>query len=219
MPAGFLAIMASLLPIIDDILPMILPSSVSITKSIDIIPPIPPVITTANGGSHRVRVYSRDAVVNKLDKVCSTGTTLDLILLLWLLWLLLQQGLFAPWIAVYRENIVTISDNHGKTVLILSPTSYSTIRHYGEQDAIIYVALGRGVLLTASKDEEDSEPERHELSQGDFAAVPAWTEHQVLNESAEQDTHWVIIRSGSHPVEVHLKGWGRGKAEYPPSRA
>ncbi|CCC13824.1 unnamed protein product [Sordaria macrospora k-hell] len=168
--------MASLLPIIDDILPMILPSSVSITKSIDIIPPIPPVITTANGGSHRVRVYSRDAVVNKLDKVCST-------------------------------------------VLILSPTSYSTIRHYGEQDAIIYVALGRGVLLTASKDEEDSEPERHELSQGDFAAVPAWTEHQVLNESAEQDTHWVIIRSGSHPVEVHLKGWGRGKAEYPPSRA
>ncbi|EGO55159.1 hypothetical protein NEUTE1DRAFT_46688 [Neurospora tetrasperma FGSC 2508] len=171
--------MASLLPIIDDILPMILPSSVSVTRKSDIIPPIPPVIptTTADGekGSHRVRVYSRDAVVNKLDKVCST-------------------------------------------VLILSPDSYSTVRHHGEQDAIIYVASGNGVLLTAPKD-EGGEPERHELGQGDFAAVPAWTEYQALNESAEQDTHWVIIRSGSHPVEVHLKGWGRGKAEYPPSRA
>ncbi|KAK3347548.1 RmlC-like cupin domain-containing protein [Neurospora tetraspora] len=169
--------MASLLPIIDDILPMILPSSISVTRKTDIIPPIPPVIGTADGKSHRVRVYSRDAVVNKLDKVCST-------------------------------------------VLILSPNSYSTVRHYGEQDAIIYVASGSGVLLTAPKDEvEGSEPERHELGQGDFAAVPAWTEHQVLNESAEQDAHWVIIRSGGHPVEVHLKGWGRGKAEYPPSRA
>lgn len=169
--------MASLLPIIDDILPMILPSSVSVTKKTDIIPPIHPIIPNAdgNGGFHRVRVYSRDAVVGKLDKICSS-------------------------------------------VLVLSPNSYSTIRHYGEQDAIIYVALGSGALLTASS-KDDEEPERHELSQGDFAAVPAWTEHQVLNESTDQDAHWVIIRNGSHPVEVHLKGWGRGKAEYPPSRA
>ncbi|KAK3388618.1 RmlC-like cupin domain-containing protein [Sordaria brevicollis] len=172
--------MASLLPIIDDILPMILPTSVSITKKTDIIPLVPPMVPNADGtpGTHRVRVYSRDAVVGRLDKICST-------------------------------------------VLVLSPNTYSTIRHYGEQDAILYVALGSGVLLTASssKEKDEDDPERHELGQGDFAAVPAWTEHQVLNESTDQDAHWVIIRSGGHPVEVHLKGWGRGKAEYPPSRA
>lgn len=69
------AIMASLLPIIDDILPMILPSSVSVTKKTDIIPLIPPMVPNADGtsGSHRVRVYSRDAVVGKLDKICSSG--------------------------------------------------------------------------------------------------------------------------------------------------
>lgn len=77
MPGLFMTIMASILPIIDDILPMILPSSVSITKSIDIIPPIPPVVPNTDGsGTHRVRVYSRDAVVNKVDKLCSSGMLL-----------------------------------------------------------------------------------------------------------------------------------------------
>lgn len=74
------------------------------------------------------------------------------------------------------------------------------------EDAIIYVASGKGLLLTSPKDEE-SDPERHELTQGDFVFIPAWTEHQALNE-AEGDMVWVIIRSGSQPVEVSLTDWG-----------
>jgi uncharacterized RmlC-like cupin family protein len=80
------------------------------------------------------------------------------------------------------------------------------------EDAIIYVASGKGVLLSSPNDEdEDEKPERYDLEQGDFACVPAWTEHQALNES-EEDLLWVIIRSGSQPVEVNLTDWGGPEA-------
>jgi uncharacterized RmlC-like cupin family protein len=74
-------------------------------------------------------------------------------------------------------------------------------------DAIIYVASGKGTLLTSPRGEEP-EPERHELVQGDFAFVPCWTEHQALNESDDEDMVWVITRGGSRPVEVTLMDWG-----------
>jgi uncharacterized RmlC-like cupin family protein len=49
---------------------------------------------------------------------------------------------------------------------------------------------------------------RHPLSQGDFAFIPAWTEHQAVNESDHVDLVWVVVRSGPHPVEVSLTDWG-----------
>lgn len=74
------------------------------------------------------------------------------------------------------------------------------------QETILYAASGKGVLLSHPKDEGDV-PERHELEQGDFAFIPAWTEHQAVNES-EVDFHLVVIRSGPQPVEVNLTDWG-----------
>ena len=66
--------MASLLPIIQEILPMILPTSISVTKASEI---LPPTLSTAEGNPDDawagVRVLSRDAVVNKTDKMCVTG--------------------------------------------------------------------------------------------------------------------------------------------------
>ncbi|KAK1830134.1 RmlC-like cupin domain-containing protein [Podospora conica] len=175
--------MASLIPIIQEILPMILPSSISVTKASDIFPPAPP---PAEGGtsdtSDGVRVLSRDAVVNKTDKMCVT-------------------------------------------VLILKPSSSTTIRHNGEQDAIIYATSGTGTLLSSPPDNllppssptsqtstttssSSEKPERHVLSQGDFAVIPAWTEHQIVNESDTAELHWIVTRSGPSPVEVNLTGWG-----------
>jgi hypothetical protein len=69
--------MASLLPLIQDILPMILPSSIHITKASEILPPS--VLTSEATGTDAVeghaepRVVSRDAIVNKTDKMCATG--------------------------------------------------------------------------------------------------------------------------------------------------
>jgi oxalate decarboxylase/phosphoglucose isomerase-like protein (cupin superfamily) len=74
------------------------------------------------------------------------------------------------------------------------------------QETIIYTVSGQGSLLSQPKG-DDEEPERHELGPGDFAFIPAWTEHQAVNES-DSDFHLVIIRSGGSPVEVDLTGWG-----------
>lgn len=74
------------------------------------------------------------------------------------------------------------------------------------EDAIIFAASGNGILLT-SPDDDGLEPKRHELNKGDFAFIPAWTEHQAVNRSEDEDLMWVVIRTGSSPVEVALTGW------------
>ncbi|KUI55845.1 hypothetical protein VP1G_03181 [Cytospora mali] len=91
-------------------------------------------------------------------------------------------------------------------------------------DAIIYATSGHGVLLISpsldpvkaikadikgeAPTREEEQPRRHELSPGDFAFVPAWTEHQVINEGDVGDVVWVVTRSGGEPVQVDLVGWG-----------
>ncbi|KAL2255476.1 hypothetical protein VTK26DRAFT_3270 [Humicola hyalothermophila] len=154
--------MASLLPILQDILPMILPASVTVSKAADILPAhSQPTNGNGEDGS-RVRIISRPAIVNQTDNLCAS-------------------------------------------VLIVKPRCASSIRHHGEQETIIYVASGEGVLLSQPKGDDD--PERHPLEQGDFAFVPSWTEHQLVNDS-DVDFHLVIIRSGGKPIEVALKDWG-----------
>ncbi|KAK3939997.1 RmlC-like cupin domain-containing protein [Diplogelasinospora grovesii] len=177
-----LAKMASLLPLIQDILPMIMPSSISVAKAADIVPPTSSPASQneqqQNGeapgaGAGGVRVLSRNAVVGKTDKMCAS-------------------------------------------VLVVKPKSASAIHHNGEQDAIVYAVSGKGALLSSPKDEGE-DPVRFEIDQGDFAFIPAWTEHQAVNESEEEDMRWVVIRSGSHPVEVSLTDWAgpQAKADSP----
>jgi uncharacterized RmlC-like cupin family protein len=48
------------------------------------------------------------------------------------------------------------------------------------------------------------------LAPGDFALIPAWTEHQEVNDGDEEVT-WIITRSGGTPVVVNLEGWGLGE--------
>ena len=69
-------------------------------------------------------------------------------------------------------------------------------------ETIIYAASGKGILVTNKSDRL----QRHELSAGDFAFVPPWTEHQELNET-DEDVVWILIRSGPEPVVVWLEGW------------
>lgn len=54
----------------------------------------------------------------------------------------------------------------------------------------------------------EERPQRHELNSGDSVFVPAWTEHQVCNEAAENDAIWILIQSGSRPVGANLTDWG-----------
>lgn len=92
------------------------------------------------------------------------------------------------------------------------------------RDTIIFAAHGQGVLLTSpavdavralradikgeqlTRDEE--RPRRLDLSPGDFAFIPAWTEHQVVNERQDDHIRWVVLRSGGKPLQVDLSTWG-----------
>jgi uncharacterized RmlC-like cupin family protein len=81
------------------------------------------------------------------------------------------------------------------------------MRALNDIETIIYTVSGNGALLSQPKGDEE-QPERHELGPGDFAFVPAWTEHQAVNESEAEDLHLVVIQSGGQPVEVNLTDWG-----------
>lgn len=58
---------------------------------------------------------------------------------------------------------------------------------------------------------EEDQPCRFELGPGDCAFIPAWTEHQIVNESSESDVSWVLFRGGGEPLQVDLDGWGGGR--------
>ena len=68
-------------------------------------------------------------------------------------------------------------------------------------DTIIYAVSGTGILVTNNGDETGAK--RQELTAGDFAMVPSWTEHQEVNDT-DEDFVWILIRSGPSPVVVYL---------------
>ncbi|KDN60410.1 putative cupin domain-containing protein [Colletotrichum sublineola] len=133
--------MASFIPLINDLLPMIIPSSVSVTKASTLRP--------SDATRQPSSANEADAVVSKSDKLCAS-------------------------------------------------------------DTIVYMASGTGLLLVSPGAGQNVK--RHEMSTGDFAFIPSWTEHQMLNES-DDDAVWVITRSGSHPVKVGLTDWGGDEAK------
>ncbi|KAI7781113.1 hypothetical protein LA080_015233 [Diaporthe eres] len=125
---------------------------------------------------------------------------------------------------VFRRDAITgVTDKMCATV---EPRSASAVHHHGEQ---VYVTSGHGVLLTSpavdavrairadikgeAPTREEEQPRRHELSPGDFAFIPAWTEHQVVNEADEGNIVWVLVQSGGERVQVDLKGWGGETAQ------
>ncbi|KAK7416803.1 hypothetical protein QQX98_004996 [Neonectria punicea] len=145
--------MASFMPFISEILPMIMPSLTLVIRGKQLEPSHP----TVEGP-----VIQREAVVDKCDKMCAS-------------------------------------------VLTTRPKSSSTIRHNSEQDAIVYAVSGYGTLVVNEGMAMDLK--KHELSPGDFAFIPAWTEHQVKNET-DQDLVWIIIQGGRSPIGADLADWG-----------
>ena len=85
--------------------------------------------------------------------------------------------------------------------MIAKPHSVSGIHHHGEQDTIVYALRGRGTIVS-----EDGK-KRQVLSAGDFALIPAFAEHQEVNDGDEEVT-WIITRSGRTPVVENLERWG-----------
>ncbi|KAI0410127.1 RmlC-like cupin domain-containing protein [Xylaria palmicola] len=146
--------MSSIFSLLPDILPMILPSAITVVKATD--------LETQREKSKDSPMIRQGAIIGKSDRMCAT-------------------------------------------VMRAKPHCSSAVHHHGEQETIIYAASGKGVLVTNTGGGED-QLKRHELSAGDFAFIPPWTEHQELNET-EEDVVWILIRSGPEPVVVYLTGW------------
>lgn len=69
-----------------------------------------------------------------------------------------------------------------------------------DQDTIIFASSGHGSLVL------EGGSKRQDLAPGDFAFIPAGTEHQEVNDSDEEVT-WVVMRTGKTPATVNLEGW------------
>ncbi|KAI0198565.1 RmlC-like cupin domain-containing protein [Astrocystis sublimbata] len=129
---------------------------------------------------------------------------------------------------IRQGAIIGKSDRMCATILRAKPHCSSAVHHHGEQggltchisiwelllignygaETIIYAASGKGILVTNT----DDKVTRHELSAGDFAFIPPWTEHQEINET-DEDVVWILIRSGPEPQVSYLTGWDGDQAK------
>ncbi|KAL1882138.1 hypothetical protein Daus18300_000623 [Diaporthe australafricana] len=236
--------MASLLPLLHDLLPMIMPSEVHISHDRD----LTPIFERAEGPPYHQRQRT-DARENKRQSGLSAhddqasflvgsdqGRSCEPIQLLDREENSAGQptpGLIsapcqptpraqASGPRVFRKDaMLGVSDKMCATVLTVEPRSASGVHHH---DTIIYATRGCGVLLISpaldpvrairadikgeAPTREEEQPRRHELSPGDFAFIPAWTEHQIVNEADEGDIVWVLVQSGGERLQVDLNGWG-----------
>ncbi len=71
------------------------------------------------------------------------------------------------------------------------PHTASAVHHHGSQDTIVYAVSGHGSLVTSSNDSDGDT--RHDLKPGDWALIPAYREHQEVNDG-EDEAVWVSGR-------------------------
>ncbi|KAI1821611.1 RmlC-like cupin domain-containing protein [Xylaria intraflava] len=146
--------MSSIFSLLPDILPILLPSAITVIKGAD--------LEARRQKSKDAPTIRQGVIVGKSEKMCAT-------------------------------------------MLRVKPHCTSAVHHNGEQETIIYAASGTGVLVTNTGGGEEH-LRRYELSAGDFAIVPPWTEHQEVNETDEEIV-WVLVRTGPEPTTVYLTGW------------
>jgi len=97
--------------------------------------------------------------------------------------------------------IANMSDKLNSNIMTAEPHTASDVHHHGDEDTIVYGRAGHGsIVFNGGKD-------RVNINPGDFALIPAWVEHQEVNDGEEQ-VIFVIVRSGRTPVVVNLEGWG-----------
>ena len=101
-----------------------------------------------------------------------------------------------------RQNaLVDRCDGLCATRMLARARSASAVHHHGAQDTVVYAVSGRGSVVS------EGGAKRVDLEPGDYALIPAYMEHQEVNDG-DEDVVWVIVRSGRIPDVVNLTGWG-----------
>ncbi|CAC9892195.1 RmlC-like cupin [Aureobasidium pullulans] len=101
-----------------------------------------------------------------------------------------------------RKPAITGLASICSSIMLAEPHSASAVHHHGAQDTIVYAVRGQGAVVS------EGGKKRQVLKQGDFALIPAYQEHQEVNDGNEE-VEWVIVRSGAEPDVVNLEGWGK----------
>ncbi|OAP55587.1 hypothetical protein AYL99_10560 [Fonsecaea erecta] len=111
---------------------------------------------------------------------------------------------------IRQSAIVELSPSICGTLMRAQPHSASAVHHHGSQDTIVYAVSGYGSLVSSSGKGKDGPfgDVRQDLKPGDWALIPAYREHQEVNDGDEEAV-WVIVRApGGVPIVENLSGWG-----------
>ncbi|KAK7942995.1 RmlC-like cupin [Apiospora aurea] len=101
-----------------------------------------------------------------------------------------------------RQNAISnLCDGICALRMIAEPHGSSPVHHHGAQDTIVVALSGHGSVVY------EEGHKRVDLQPGDFCLIPAWAEHQEVNDG-DEDAAWGIFRSGRTPEVVNLTGWG-----------
>ncbi|KAK3058049.1 hypothetical protein LTR09_001126 [Extremus antarcticus] len=77
------------------------------------------------------------------------------------------------------------------------------LHHHGDQDTVVIALSGHGTIVS------EGGKKKEKLAPGDYALIPAWAEHQEVNEG-DEEVVWAIVRSpGPAPKVENLEGWGK----------
>ncbi|KAK4697441.1 hypothetical protein P7C71_g638, partial [Lecanoromycetidae sp. Uapishka_2] len=103
---------------------------------------------------------------------------------------------------VRKGAIIDKSDSICASVMLAAAHTSSSIHHHGAQDTVVYCTRGQGTIVSEGGKKKQS------LNKGDFALIPAYAEHQEVNDG-DEELEWIITRSGRVPVVENLEDWGR----------
>lgn len=101
-----------------------------------------------------------------------------------------------------RQNALTnLTDNICASRMIAQPHTGSAVHHHGEEDTVVFAFSGHGTIVS------NGGKTKQVLAPGDYALIPAYAEHQEVNEG-DEEVVWCIVRSGREPIVHNLEGWG-----------
>jgi len=102
-----------------------------------------------------------------------------------------------------RQNALTgLTDGICASRMIAKPHTGSAVHHHEDQDTVVFAFSGHGTVVS------NGGKTRQVLAPGDYALIPAYAEHQEVNDG-DEEVMWCIVRSGREPKVVNVDGWGQ----------
>jgi uncharacterized RmlC-like cupin family protein len=101
---------------------------------------------------------------------------------------------------------LTGSESLWAGIMLAEPNTSSSVHHHGPLETVVYVLAGESKVRWGSRLEHEVE-----LEPGDFVLIPPYVPHQEINDSPDQPTQWVVVRSGQEAIVVNLTKSANGE--------